>query len=189
MNEIRTAPPAAESCLVSSYASRGGAGQKGGTLIDETVVSENARVLKGAGNALDKEGTAAGESLTKGAARVIKSMGSGTMEGFNELSITTSAALTTAGLKAERAGIAAVDGKSNNVKCHQRSLSPPRSPESPGTRGPPGDLEAVLRPIRQRRSRAGTIRSSMTAVGGLTLPGGGLLRSVVADRCSLVATI
>ena len=38
MNEIRTAPPAAESCLVSSYASRGGAGQKGGTLIDETVV-------------------------------------------------------------------------------------------------------------------------------------------------------
>lgn len=38
MNEIRTAPPAAASCLVSSYASRGGTGQKGGTLIDETVI-------------------------------------------------------------------------------------------------------------------------------------------------------
>ena len=38
MNEIRTAPPAAESCLVSSYASRGGSGQKGGTLINETVL-------------------------------------------------------------------------------------------------------------------------------------------------------
>ena len=38
MNEIRTAPPAAESCLVSSYPSRGGGGQKGGTLVDETVV-------------------------------------------------------------------------------------------------------------------------------------------------------
>jgi len=37
MNEIRTAPPAAESCLVSSYASRGGTGQKGGTFINETV--------------------------------------------------------------------------------------------------------------------------------------------------------
>jgi len=39
MNEIRTAPPAAASCLLSSYASRGGAGQKGGTLIDETVLN------------------------------------------------------------------------------------------------------------------------------------------------------
>ncbi len=39
MNEIRTAPPAAASCLLSSYPSRGGAGQKGGTLIDETVLS------------------------------------------------------------------------------------------------------------------------------------------------------
>ena len=38
MNEIRTAPPAAASCLVSSYASRAGTGQKGGTLIDETVI-------------------------------------------------------------------------------------------------------------------------------------------------------
>ena len=38
MNEIRTAPPAAASCLLSSYASRGGAGQKGGTLINETVI-------------------------------------------------------------------------------------------------------------------------------------------------------
>lgn len=37
MNELRTAPPAAASCLVSSYASRG-TGQKGGTLIDETVL-------------------------------------------------------------------------------------------------------------------------------------------------------
>ncbi len=35
MNEIRTAPPAAESCLVFSYASRG---RKGGTLVDETVI-------------------------------------------------------------------------------------------------------------------------------------------------------
>lgn len=38
MNEMRTAPPAAASCLVSSYSSRGGAGQKGGTLVDERVV-------------------------------------------------------------------------------------------------------------------------------------------------------
>ena len=38
MNELRTAPPAAGSCLVSSYSSRGGRGQKGGTLIDETVI-------------------------------------------------------------------------------------------------------------------------------------------------------
>ena len=35
MNEIRTAPPAAASCLLSSYASRGG---KGGTLIAERVL-------------------------------------------------------------------------------------------------------------------------------------------------------
>ena len=38
MNELRTAPPAAASCLLSSYASRGGTGQKGGTLINETVI-------------------------------------------------------------------------------------------------------------------------------------------------------
>lgn len=38
MNKIRTAPPAAASCLLSSYASRGGTGQKGGTLINETVI-------------------------------------------------------------------------------------------------------------------------------------------------------
>ncbi len=38
MDQLRTAPPAADSCLVSSYASRGGTGQKGGTLIDETVI-------------------------------------------------------------------------------------------------------------------------------------------------------
>lgn len=44
MNEIRTAPPAAESCLVSSYASRGG--QKGGTLVDETVVDLAAHETK-----------------------------------------------------------------------------------------------------------------------------------------------
>lgn len=35
MNEIRTAPPAAASCLVFSYASRG---RKGGTFIDEAVL-------------------------------------------------------------------------------------------------------------------------------------------------------
>ena len=45
MNEMRTAPPAAESCLVSSYASRGG-GQKGGTLVDETVVDLAAHETK-----------------------------------------------------------------------------------------------------------------------------------------------
>jgi hypothetical protein len=38
MDQLRTAPPAADSCLVSSYASRGGTGQKGGTLIDEAVL-------------------------------------------------------------------------------------------------------------------------------------------------------
>lgn len=38
MNPEWAAPPAAETCLLSSYASRGGTGQKGGTLIDETVV-------------------------------------------------------------------------------------------------------------------------------------------------------
>ena len=38
MHQLRTAPPAAESCLVSSYSSRGATGQKGGTLIDETVL-------------------------------------------------------------------------------------------------------------------------------------------------------
>lgn len=38
MNEQQTAPPAAASCLVSSYASRGATGQRGGTLIDERVV-------------------------------------------------------------------------------------------------------------------------------------------------------
>jgi hypothetical protein len=35
MDQQRTAPPAAEDCLILSYASRG---QKGGTLIDESVV-------------------------------------------------------------------------------------------------------------------------------------------------------
>lgn len=82
------------------------------------AISEKARLLKGAGNALDKEGTVAGESVAKGAARVLKSVGGGAMDGFNELNITTSAALTTAGLKAERAGIAAVDGKANQVKVY-----------------------------------------------------------------------
>ena len=38
MNPEWAAPPAAETCLLSSYASRGGTGQKGGTLIDETVI-------------------------------------------------------------------------------------------------------------------------------------------------------
>ena len=38
MNPEWAAPPAAETCLLSSYASRGAPGQKGGTLIDETVV-------------------------------------------------------------------------------------------------------------------------------------------------------
>lgn len=84
----------------------------------DMVVSEKARVLKGMGNALDKEGTVAGESLAKGAARVVKSVGGGAMEGFNELTIKTSDALTTAGLKAERAGIAAIDGKQNQVKVY-----------------------------------------------------------------------
>lgn len=37
MDQLRTAPPAAASCLVSSYASRG-TGQKGGTFINETVI-------------------------------------------------------------------------------------------------------------------------------------------------------
>ena len=46
MNEIRTAPPAAETCLVSSYASRGGTGQKGGTLIDETVIDLAAHEMR-----------------------------------------------------------------------------------------------------------------------------------------------
>lgn len=38
LDQPGTAPPAADSCLVSSYASRGGTGQKGGTFIDETVI-------------------------------------------------------------------------------------------------------------------------------------------------------
>src|SRR4051794_9505079 len=46
MNEMRTAPPAAESFLITSYASRGGAGQKGGTLVDETVVDLAAHETK-----------------------------------------------------------------------------------------------------------------------------------------------
>jgi hypothetical protein len=41
MDQLRTAPPAADSCLVSSYSSRG-ARQKGGTLIDATVLDEAA---------------------------------------------------------------------------------------------------------------------------------------------------
>ena len=45
MNEIRTAPPAAASCLVFSYASRG-RGQKGGTLIDATVLDIAAHELR-----------------------------------------------------------------------------------------------------------------------------------------------
>lgn len=42
MDQLLAAPPAAASCLVSSYSSRGAAGQKGGTLIDETVVDQAA---------------------------------------------------------------------------------------------------------------------------------------------------
>jgi hypothetical protein len=45
MDPVGAAPPAAESCLVSSYAS---SGQKGGTLVDETVLdlaSHEARML------------------------------------------------------------------------------------------------------------------------------------------------
>jgi hypothetical protein len=38
MHPERATPPAADRCLVLSYASRGRAGQKGGTLIDETVL-------------------------------------------------------------------------------------------------------------------------------------------------------
>jgi hypothetical protein len=43
--------------------------------------------------------------------------------------------------------------------CRHRSPGPPRSPESPGTRGPPGDFKAVLRPSRQRREGVGRVRS------------------------------
>ena len=46
MDQLQTAPPAADSCLVSSYASRGGTGQKGGTLIDETVIDLAAHELR-----------------------------------------------------------------------------------------------------------------------------------------------
>ncbi len=82
------------------------------------AVSEKARLIKGAGNALDKEGTIAGESVARGAAKVLKSVGGGAMDGFNELTITTSPTLAGVGVKAERAGIAAVDGKANQVKVY-----------------------------------------------------------------------
>lgn len=84
----------------------------------DMAVSEKARVVKGMGNALDKEGTGAGEAIGKGATKVLKSIGGGAMEGLNELAITTSPELTTAGLKAERANIAAIDGKQNQVKVY-----------------------------------------------------------------------
>lgn len=100
----------------------------------DLAVSEKARVLKGMGNALDKEGAGAGESLAKGAARVVKSMGGGAMEGFNELTIRTSDALKASGLKAERAGIAAIDGKQNQVKVYVIFDKPFK-----------GDLQLILR--------------------------------------------
>ncbi len=84
----------------------------------DLAVSEKARVIKGMGNALDKEGTGAGESIGKGATRVLKSIGGGAMDGLNELAIATSPELTTAGIKAERANIASIDGKQNNVKVY-----------------------------------------------------------------------
>ena len=63
--------------------------------------------------------------------------------------------------------------ENHRLQCHQRTERDPLSPGSPGTRDPPADFKTVLRPIRQRKCRAGMIRSSMTAVGGLNLPGGG----------------
>ena len=46
MDQLRNAPPAADSCLVSSYSSRGATGQKGGTLIDERVLDLAAHELR-----------------------------------------------------------------------------------------------------------------------------------------------
>lgn len=46
MDQLRTAPPAADSCLVSSYSSRGATGQKGGTFIDERVLDLAAHELR-----------------------------------------------------------------------------------------------------------------------------------------------
>lgn len=46
MDQLRTAPPAADSCLVSSYSSRGAKGQKGGTFIDERVLDLAAHELR-----------------------------------------------------------------------------------------------------------------------------------------------
>ncbi len=51
--------------------------------------------------------------------------------------------------------------------CHHRGRTGPLPPELPGTRDPPGDFETVLRPRRQRTLRAGPLRSSVTAVGGM----------------------
>src|SRR5688572_9893407 len=105
------------------------------------AISEKARLIKGAGNALDKEGTVAGESVAKGAARVLKSVGGGAMDGFNELNIKTSAGLTGVGLKAERAGIAAVDGKANQVKVYVIFDKPYK-----------GDLQLILRDKNDREA-------------------------------------
>ena len=107
----------------------------------DLAVSEKARVVKGMGNALDKEGTGAGESIGKGAAKVLKSIGGGTMDGFNELTIETAPALTTAGLKAERANIAALDGKQNQVKVYVIFDKPFK-----------GDLTLVLRDKANREA-------------------------------------
>ena len=65
---------------------------------------------------------------------MLKSVGGGAMEGFNELTVTTAAALTGLGLKAERAGIAAVDGKANQVKVYVIFDKPYK-----------GDLQLILR--------------------------------------------
>ena len=56
------------------------------------------------------------------------------------------------GLCAEMPSLSWLD-RSRNIAlrgCHHRGGGAPRSPESPGTRAPSGDFEAVLRPNRQR---------------------------------------
>lgn len=124
----------------------------------DLAVSEKARVVKGMGNALDKEGTGAGESIGKGAARVLKSIGGGTMDGFNELTITTSPELTAAGLKGERANIASIDGKQNNVKVYLVFDKPFK-----------GDLTLLLRDKSNREAGRSKISVDEQATGKYVL--------------------
>jgi hypothetical protein len=84
----------------------------------QTLTETKARLVKGVGEGLQGEGKTAGEALAKGSAQVVRGVEEGAVEGFSAIPVAVSEALTTNGMKAERAAIHRVDPKMPQIKVY-----------------------------------------------------------------------